>query len=304
MDIDSIKINFSQDQLFLLNLILAFLMFGIALDIRLEDFKKIFQRPKSPIVGLTSEYILLPLLTLLLIWIFQPAASLALGMVLIAVCPGGSTSNFMVHLSGANSALSIMLTSLTTLAAIVVTPFAFTFWSSFVPGTESLQTAISVDPYQMVKTIVQLILVPVLIGMFIHHRFPYITARYLQRPIRIISIVLFLGFVVVAVMKNLSNMYEYLYLVFFIVLVHNGLSLLMGYFFSKSMRVPEQDARAISIETGIQNSGLGLILVFNFFDGIGGMAMILAWWGVWHLISGFGLALIWSRYKKPFSLAR
>jgi len=293
-NIDAIKINFNQDQLFVLNISLAFLMFGVALNIWLEDFKKVFRRPKIPLVGLFSEYLLLPALTLLLIFIFRPATSLALGMVLIASCPGGNVSNFMVHLAKANAALSVILTSVTTLAAVIVTPLAFGLWSGFVPHSDSFSQHLFVDPVNMVKTIVQLVLVPVVLGMFVNYKYPDFTKK-IERPIRILSIFIFLGFVLFAVIGNYENIKNYLHLVFLLVLIHNGLALLTGYWFARLNGLQKNNVRAISIETGIQNSGLGLILVFNFFDGLGGMAIILAWWGVWHLISGFALAMWWSR---------
>ena len=295
-DIDAIQINFNQDQVVLLNFLLAFIMFGVALDIRMADFKAIFQERKKPIIGLISEYLLLPILTLILIFFLQPGPSLSLGMILIAVCPGGSTSNFMVHLSKGNSALSVMLTSITTIGAIFITPLAFGFWSSFVPGVESLKSSIAVNPLEMVLLIIQLILIPVALGMFINYRFPK-TTQIIERPISWLSMLIFLGFVFFAVAGNYDNIKNYLHLVFIIVLLHNGLSLLVGYLFARSFKLPVKDCKAISIETGIQNSGLGLALVFNFFNGLGGMAMILAWWGVWHLITGFGLAFYW-RYKE------
>ena len=293
-NIDLIQINFNDGQLLFLNLSLAFIMFGVALDIRLSDFGRIIKNPKAPAVGLVSEYLLLPLLTLALVALFKPAPSLALGMVLIATCPGGSVSNFMVHMSKGNSALSVMLTSITTLGAIIITPIAFAFWSSQVASTEALRSTISVDAADMFKTIVQLVLIPVSLGMLVNHRFPDFT-RKIERAVSLLSILIFLGFVVFAIIGNYDNIKNYLYLVFLIVLVHNGLSLTMGYGFARLNRLSKRDSRAVSIETGIQNTGLGLILVFNFFDGLGGMAMILAWWGIWHLISGFALSLIWRR---------
>ncbi len=291
-DIDAIQINFNQDQVALLNVLLAFIMFGVALDIRVDDFKALLQERKKPLIGLTSEYLLLPLLTMLLIFLLQPGPSLSLGMILIAVCPGGSTSNFMVHLAKGNSALSVMLTSITTIGAIVITPLAFTFWASWVPGVQSLMSSIAVNPQEMILLIIQLILIPVALGMFINHRFPK-TTRIIERPISWLSMLIFLGFVFFAVAGNYDNIKNYLHMVFLIVLLHNGLSLAMGYLFARSFKLPIKDCKSISIETGIQNSGLGLALVFNFFNGLGGMAMILAWWGVWHLVTGFGLAFYW-----------
>jgi BASS family bile acid:Na+ symporter len=292
--IDAVRINFNPDQLLVLNLSLAFIMFGVALNIKLVDFRDIFRRPKAPIIGLISQWILLPILTLALAMLFRPAPSIALGMILIGVCPGGNVSNFMVHLAKANAALSVMLTSISTMAAVVMTPLAFAFWAGFVPGTEGLREVIKVDPQQMVMTIIQLVFVPLIIGMSVNHYLPILTKK-IERPVRILSIIIFFSFVVFAAIGNWDNIANYLHIVFWIVLIHNSLGLAMGYGFARINKLPKSDVRAISIETGIQNSGLGLILIFNFFDGIGGMAMIAAWWGIWHLISGFCLATWWSK---------
>ena len=294
-NIDAVRINFNPDQLLVLNLCLAFLMFGVALNIKITDFRAIFRRPKAPVVGLVSQWIFLPILTLALAMLFHPAPSIALGMILIGVCPGGNVSNFMVHLANANAALSVMLTSISTLAAVVVTPIAFTFWSGFIPGTEHLKEVIYVEPLDMVVTIIQLIIVPLIIGMMVYHYLPKLTKK-IERPVRILSILIFFSFVVFAAIGNWDNIVNYLHIVFWIVLVHNSLGLALGYGVARLNKLPKNDRRAISIETGIQNSGLGLILIFNFFDGLGGMAMIAAWWGIWHLISGFCLATWWSRH--------
>ena len=291
--IDQVRINFSEDSLFILNICLAFMMFGVALDIKLSDFKKLLVHPKPAAVGLLSQYVFLPILTLLLIAVFKPQTSIALGMVLIACCPGGSTSNFMVHLSGANSALSVLMTSVTTLGAIVITPVAFEFWSGFVEGKSDLPE-LTVEPLQMVKTIVQLIFIPVALGVFINEMYEKFTDK-IRKPVKWLSLLMFFGFVVGAIFANLDFIRDYLFVVFWIVLIHNSLSYFTGWSLATLFRQNQGNTRAISIETGIQNTGLGLILVFNFFDGLGGMAMVLACWGVWHLISGFGLAMWWRR---------
>lgn len=292
--IDAVQINFNPEQLFLLNICLAFLMFGVALDLKLSNFKLLFQHPKAPVVGLSSQLVLLPLLTIMLIYLLHPPTSIALGMLLVAACPGGNVSNFAVHLAGANAALSVLMTSITTLGAILITPLYFTFLSPYIPGATGLEQNIYVSPLDMITTIVQLILLPLAVGMWLHYRFPDFTNR-IRKPVRWLSMAIFLGFVVVAVMGNYQNIRNYLHLIFFIVLAHNALALTTGYWFAKANKLDRQDARAISLETGIQNSGLGLILIFNFFNGLGGMAMIAAWWGIWHLISAFGLAMVWRR---------
>lgn len=298
--IDGIQINFNAEQLFILNLCLAFLMFGVALDLRLDNFRAVFRRPKAPIVGLGSQLILLPLLTLGLIFFFSPPTSMALGMLLVASCPGGNVSNFAVHLAGANAALSVVMTTITTLAAVVITPLYFTFLAPYVPGGADFQQTIYVDPLDMISTIIQLILIPLLLGMLLHYRFPRFTAA-IKKTVRRTSILIFLGVIVVAIYGNWNNIVNYLHLVFLLVLTHNALALFTGYSFARLNRLSPYDARAISIETGIQNSGLGLILIFNFFNGLGGMAMIAAWWGVWHLISAFTLASWWGMRKLNLS---
>lgn len=292
--IDAVKINFNPEQLFLLNICLAFLLFGVALDLRLDHFREIVRSPRSTLIGLLSQWVLLPLLTLSLIFLTAPPVSIALGMALVAACPGGNVSNYAVHLAGANSALSVTLTSISTLAAILVTPLYFAVLSRLIPGSEVYAQSIKVDPGQMVSTIVQLILLPLALGMGMQWRFPKFTAR-IRRAVGMISMTIFLGFVVMAIYANFQQIVNYLHLVFLLVLMHNSLALSGGYLLAYWNKLPEEDCRAISIETGIQNSGLGLILIFNFFDGLGGMAMVAAWWGIWHLISAFSLASWWRR---------
>lgn len=296
-NIDSIKINFNQDQLFLLNICLAFIMFGIALDLKWSHFKALYEQPKAVFIGLISQMILLPLLTLLLVAFFRPATSLALGMILVAVCPGGNVSNFAVHLAKANTALSITLTTISTLSAILITPIYFSLLAPLIVDKQQINADIFVNPWDMVSTIAILLLIPLALGMFFSYRFPKWTAR-IHQPISQLSILLFFGFVIAAAYANIDNMFNYLYLVFILVLAHNALALLAGYLWAWLNRLPRPDARAIALETGIQNSGLGLVLIFNFFNGLGGMAMIAAWWGIWHLISAFSLAAFWRHRKS------
>jgi len=298
--IDGIKINFNQDQLLLLNVCLAFIMFGVALDLRIGNFKDLLRRPRAPLIGLSSQWLLLPALTLALIFLFQPTASIALGMLLVSACPGGNVSNFAVHLSKGNAALSVFMTSVSTLGAVVVTPLYFTQLAPLVPGAAELQKEIYVPAMDMVSTIVQLILLPLLAGMAFRRRLPKVTER-IKQPIRVLSMMIFISFILFAVYANYDNIVNYLHIVFLLVFTHNAFALLAGYWWAKTMKLPKRDARAISIETGIQNSGLALILIFNFFDGLGGMALIAAWWGIWHLVSAFTLSMWWQ--QRPLTIS-
>jgi len=295
-EIDLIKINFNPEQLKLLNVCLAFLMFGVALDISREDFLYVIRAWRSVVIGLISQLIFLPILTLFLIYIFHPPVSVAVGMVLVSVCPGGNVSNFMVHSAKGNAALSVTLTSIVTLGATILTPIGFYFWARFTYGAEYLNQEVSVSPWQIINTVVVLIVIPLLAGMLFNYYLKKISKK-IRNPVKLFSILIFVGFVVAAIFSNLDNIVHHVSKVILIVLVHNGLALLMGYYFARSCRLSQYDARAISIETGIQNSGLALIIIFNFYDGLGGMALITACWGIWHLITGGLLATYWSR--KP-----
>jgi len=271
-------------------------MFGVALDIKVADFKRLIENPKPPIVGLISQLIWLPLFTMVMVFTLDLPPSMSLGMILIAACPGGNVSNYAVHLAKGNTALSVMMTSIATLAAVIITPLYFAFFSQYVPNSESLQQTIHVDPSNIVSTIFQLIVIPLSAGMLLNHYSDRMT-NAIRGPIQKLSMLVFLGIVVAVIFGNIDNLFNYLQDVIFIVILQNFLALFIGYQWAKLMGLVKKDRRAVSIETGIQNSGLALILIFNFFDGLGGMALVAACWGMWHLIAGFSLAMFWGQFR-------
>jgi len=294
--LDQVQLNFSSSGLFILNITLAFIMFGVALEIDVSSFKHILKKPKSLLIGFFSQFFVLPAVTFLLILAIQPTPSVALGMLLVASCPGGNISNFVSNLARGNTALSVSLTGIATLGSIFLTPANFAFWGGLYEKASQLIMPIEIDPWHMLRTVVILLGIPMIAGILFARRFPRITAK-ITRPIKIISILIFAGFVVVAFSKNFDYFLKYIHLIFLIVLAHNALALLSGFSLSTFFRLPRVDRRSISIETGIQNSGLALVLIFNpnLFDGLGGMAFVAAWWGIWHIVAGMVIAGIWSR---------
>lgn len=295
--LSDIRINFDQGQVLILNICLGILMFGVALDLKSSDFGYLFKSRKAVLTGLLSQLVLLPVITVLLALFLRPAASLMLGMMLIAACPGGNVSNYAVHLARANTALSVVLTTISTLACSFTTPLIFSAGAAAM-GNEALAD-FRISFLAMAATIVKLLLVPLAAGFLLNKYWPSM-ADNIRKPVKIISFLIFIGFLVFALAGNLQNLRNHLDEVFFIVLIHNGLALLSGYLFSsRVMKLNDSDAFAIAIETGIQNSGLALVLVFNFFGGEGGMALIAAWWSIWHLFSAFAMAIIRNaRLKK------
>lgn len=296
MPIDQLQLNFNPESLKLLNLIIGLIMFGVALDLKIEDFKRIAASPIPPLIGLAAQFFLLPALSFLWSLILKPQPSLALGMILIAACPGGNVSNFLTNLARGNTALSISITAISTAVALVMTPLNLTFWGHLNAATAPILHQVHLDPLDVFYTVVIILGIPLLAGMLCAHHAPKLAAR-LRKPIKTFSIVVFISFIVAAFALNFDNFLNYVPQIWFAVFIQNGLALFGGYATSRLFRLPKRDARAVSIEVGIQNSALGLALVFEFFAGLGGMALIAAWWGVWHLISGLTLALIWS--KRP-----
>ena len=292
--IDGIKINFSQDNLLILNICLAFIMFAIALDIKREDFALLWKNPKPAIVGMTAQLIIMPLVTLVLVFIFKTPPSVSLGMIAISACPGGNNSNYTTHLAKGNTALAVTTTSISVIVCILTMPLFIWIGTKVVPNMGSLNRTIYLNPLDMLKIVSLLILTPLVIGMLINSRFPDF-ANLIRRPFRIVSLILFFGLIIGALASNFQNIINYVGKVFFIVMVLNALALSIGYWFSRLNKLAEADCRAITFETGIHNITLALIIIFNFFDGLGGMALVAAWYGIWDLMTGFGLAMWWKR---------
>jgi len=294
--VDTLRINFNPGQMAVLNAAMAFLMFAVALDVRPADFRKVVQFPRSIAVGLVVQYLLFPLLTLGIIYLFQPPVSMALGMILVSMCPSGNMTNFLVHYSRSNTALSVTLNAIIILSATVITPAGFLFWSQFVPESASLRTSFEVGFGDMALIIVQLILAPLLFGMWLNGRFPELVT-HIRLGVQRLALVIFFSILVLALLGNGKNLVDYLGYAFVIVLVHNIAGLGTGYFLGRAARLPEPDCRTLAFESGVHNTALGLLLIFRFFNGLGGMALIAAWWGIWDLVTGMGLAYWWRKRK-------
>ncbi len=304
--LDSIRLNFSPGGLTIMNITLAIIMFGIALDLKFEQFKKVVTKPKSLLVGIVSQFVLLPGITFLLVKLINPTPAIALGMILVAACPGGNISNFMSHMAKANTALSISLTAFATAGALFLTPLNFALWGGLYLKSSPLLREITIDPWQMFQTVFILLGIPLILGIWFSKKFPAITKK-IVKPFRILGIVAFMGFIAVAFSSNVEYFVKYIPPIFVIVLIHNIVALTTGFSFASLFKLPAADKRSITIETGIQNSGLGLILIFNpkIFPPeleLGGMAFIAAWWGIWHIISGLTIAGLWSR--RPFKTTK
>ena len=290
----------------LLNVVLALVMFGVALGIKPATFIDIIRNPKSIITGIVCQLVLLPALTLVLIMCLGNFISpmIALGMILVASCPGGNISNFITSLSRGNTELSVSLTAFNTAACVFTTPMNFSFWGGLYLKFAEKRMALpelDIPFWEIFKSIVILLGIPLVLGILCAQYLPKVTAK-IKKPFQYFSIAVFIVMVIAIFAGNFDAFMKCIKYIFLVVLIHNLLALGIGFGTSTALKLPYKDRRTVTIETGIQNSGLGLILLLNpaiFPDSgawanNGGMLVITAWWGVWHIISGLTLAYAWK----------
>ena len=304
--IDSIQVTLNAGGMNTINIILAFVMYGVALGIKPHIFVDVFRKPKSVILGMICQLVLLPALTCVLAialtgWI---SPMMGLGMILVASCPGGNISNFMSSLGKANIELSVSLTAISTALAVILTPFNFWAWGSLYLHSAAVSAEIPtlvIPLWDVFKTIFILLGVPLVLGILTSHFLPKV-AEALKKPLQWLSIVIFLAMVVLSFSSNIDAFLVSVKYIFLVVLIHNLLALGIGFGVGSIAKVPFRDRRTLTIETGIQNSGLGLTLMlgtslFAGFPPHGGMLVITAWWGIWHIISGLTVATIFNFSK-------
>ena len=305
--IDSIQVTLNAGGMNTINIILAFVMYRVALGIKPHIFVEVFKKPKSVLLGLLCQLVLLPALTCLLAILLTGWISpmMGLGMILVAACPGGNISNFMSSLAKANIELSVSLTAISTALAVILTPFNFWCWGSIYLHSAAVAAEIPtlvIPLWDVFKTIFILLGVPLALGILTSQYLPRV-ASALKKPLQWLSIVIFVGMVVLSFGSNLDAFVKCIKYIFLVVLIHNLLALSIGFGVGTLAKVPFRDRRTLTIETGIQNSGLGLALMlgtslFANFPPHGGMLVITAWWGIWHIVSGLTVATIFNFSRR------
>ena len=294
MPIDDVVLSFTPASLVLLNVVLAVIILGIALEVRLADFREVLRSPKAVLLGIAAQYLVLPAVTVGLALLLQVPASIALGMILVACCPPGGISNVLTHRAHGNVALSASMTAVSNLVAIAVMPLNVALWAGLGPGTAALMRDFSLDRWEMLVQVLLIIGVPFAVGMPLARRFPALSTR-LRPWVQRIGLVALLVFIVSGTAGNLGPLREHLGTIFLVVLLHDAVALAVGYWTAAAVRLPEPSRRAFAFEVGARNTGLGLGLTLTFFAGLGGMAMVTAWWGIWDIFAGLLLAAWWRR---------
>ena len=281
-------------QQLVLSLVLATMVFAVALELKLDDFRRVAQTPRAVICGLIPQFILLPVGTWLATLVLDLPPDIEAAMILVAACPGGSLSNVITHFGRGNTALSVSVSATASLIALVATPFNFSWMVASNPATAGWLRELEIDPSGIWFSLLLLLAVPMALGLLVAHRAPMLTAR-IRKPLGNFSLFALLAFIVIALVKERQLLTLGLLPLLGIVIVHNASGLLFGYLTSLAMRVAERDRRAVMIEGGMQNSGLALGIIAVQFNSDLGMVMIASLWGMWHIVSGLALAFYWRR---------
>jgi BASS family bile acid:Na+ symporter len=254
----------------------------------------------------------LPAVTFLVAVALNPFITpmVAIGMLLVASCPGGNISNFISSLSKGNIELSVSMTAISTAFAPIITPFNFWFWGTLYCRYASVHNDIptlSIPFGDMLEQILLILGIPIVLGLLCSRYLPNLSNK-LKKPASVLSILLFIGMVAVSLTQVLTaleqrwTVYAGILSALVVVIIHNASALGTGFYGATLMKAPKADRRSLTIEVGIQNSGLGLALLFNpaifpvdVWQNNGGMVIITALWGIWHIISGLTVATLFRR---------
>jgi BASS family bile acid:Na+ symporter len=293
-NIDDVNIEFNESSLLLLGLVLAVIMFGIALDTKPADFRAVRKNPRAMAVGIAAQFLALPAITFVLTLILGVGPSVAMGMILVACCPPGNISNVLTYRAGGNVALSVSMTVVSNLLAIFLMPLNIAFWGGLHPEASTILEDVSLSAVKMLLEIAVVIAIPFVLGLSISHAHPEF-ARKVQPWVKQFSLVALVAFILIAFAGNIAVFIDHIAIIALAVFLQDSMALALGYGIASSFRLSEYNRRAVTFEVGIRNAGLGLGIVFSFFDGIGGMALVAGWWGIWDIIAGLALASWWAR---------
>jgi BASS family bile acid:Na+ symporter len=286
----------------MLAIALAAMMFNVALALRFDDFRAVAKRPGQIIGGALVQLLALPALTYGVVLVLAPPASIALGMFVIASCPGGNVSNVLTFFARGNTAYSVSLTAISSTSAIIMTPLSIIAWSSFYGPTAALIDSLEIDPLPFLVQTASLLAVPLIAGMAIGARAPDLAER-IQKYLSPASLLMLVAIVIAGMTSNWSLFLAAGMLVVPLAVIHNGAAFALGWLSAHLLRLDSPSRRSLTLEVGIQNGGLGLLILLNQFDGLGGAAAIVATWSVWHLIAGGAVATLfrtidWRRARR------
>lgn len=293
-DIDDIALNIPEGLTLGTKILIAVFLFGVALSVKLSDFRDITRRPGVFAVALATQFVVIPAVSLGLIALLDVQASVALGLLLVVCLPAGNLSNLLTFRARGDVALSVSLTTLSSAGAVLITPIALAFWGSLSPQVADTLEEVDLSPLDVLIDVGLLIGLPFAAGVLVAHKFPDFserTKKFVEPAVVTLLTLLIVG----GLAGNASTALDYIKVVALAVIGQNLLSLGIGYAAASACRLPAAARRAMTLEMGIRNTALGLVLALTFFPEQGGVAVTVALWGLWDLITGFGLSTYWKR---------
>ena len=263
---------------------LGIIMFGMGMTMTVDDFKGVLQSPKAVVIGVVAQFVVMPGLAYLLCQLFQLPPEIAIGVILVGCCPGGTASNVITYMAKGNTALSVACTSVSTILAPVLTPAIFYLLAS---------QWIEINAMSMLGSILQVVLFPIILGLVVRSVLKQKVDAYIQ-VMPLISVFAIVAIVAAIIGGSKAQILESGLLILGVVALHNGLGYLLGFWASRLFKLPYADSKAIAIEVGMQNSGLGVALAAVHFAASPITAVPSAIFSLWHNISGPALATYWA----------
>ena len=286
-----------QAQQLILGLVLAVMVFSVALELKPDDFRRVAAMPRAVVAGLIPQFLLLPVGTWLATLVLDLPPNVEAAMILVASCPGGSLSNVVTHFGRGNTALSVSVSAVAALLALVLTPLNFSWMVASNPATARWLRTLDIDATGIWFSLLVLLALPMVLGLWLSREYPRWTMR-VQKPLANFSLFALLAFIVVGLIKERQLLTLGLLPTLLIVVLHNASGLFFGYLTSRALGLGERDRRAVMIEGGMQNSGLALGIIAVQFNSDLGMVIIASLWGMWHIVSGMACALWWRRKDR------
>jgi BASS family bile acid:Na+ symporter len=263
---------------------LGIIMFGMGMTMSVDDFKGVLHNPKAVVIGVVAQFMLMPGLAYLLCQLFQLPPAIAIGVILVGCCPGGTASNVITYMAKGNTALSVACTSVSTILAPILTPAVFYLLAS---------QWIEINALSMLGSILQVVLFPIILGLIVSSVLKQKVETYIQ-VMPLISVLAIVAIVAAIIAGSKTQILESGLLILAVVALHNGLGYLLGFGASRLFKLPYADSKAIAIEVGMQNSGLGVALAAVHFAASPITAVPSAIFSLWHNISGPALATYWA----------
>ncbi|WP_122900741.1 bile acid:sodium symporter family protein [Acinetobacter sp. B51(2017)] len=267
---------------------LGIIMFGMGMTMTVADFKTVLQSPKAVAIGVAAQFVVMPSLAYMLCKVFNLPPEIAIGVILVGCCPGGTASNVITYMAKGNTALSVACTSVSTLLAPLLTPIIFYLLAS---------QWIEINALSMLTSILQVVLLPIVLGLVVRTLLKD-TVQYYMPVMPLISVVAIVLIVAAIIAGSKGQILESGLFILAVVILHNALGYLIGYWASRLFKLPYADSKAVAIEVGMQNSGLGVALAAVHFAASPMTAVPSAIFSLWHNISGPLLATYWASRKQ------